>query len=122
LYAHTFVVDSAVRSNSWLVASRLQDCVPPLILIIISAGLCAGNKNGLLMPNGTTDQELMHVRNSLPDAVVVQRCDERLSALGNCIACNDYVALIHPDLDRVRPRWCAVKPHVKPRLKVLVLL
>eukprot|EP00959_Pyramimonas_sp_CCMP1952_P320230 6701505-Pyramimonas_sp.AAC.1 len=44
--------------------------------------------------------ELMHIRNSLPDEVVVQRVDERLSALGNCIACNDYVALIHPDLDR----------------------
>merc|ERR1712060_822785 len=26
--------------------------------------------------------------------------DERLSALGNCIACNDYVALVHTDLDR----------------------
>lgn len=45
--------------------------------------------------------ELMHIRNSLPDEVVVQRIDERLSALGNCIACNDYVALIHPDIDRV---------------------
>jgi len=42
----------------------------------------------------------MHLRNSLPDEVVVQRVEERLSALGNCIACNDYVALIHPDLDR----------------------
>jgi translation initiation factor 6 len=31
---------------------------------------------------------------------VVQRIDERLSALGNCIACNDYVALIHPDIDK----------------------
>ena len=30
----------------------------------------------------------------------MQRIDERLSALGNCIACNDYVALIHPDVDR----------------------
>ena len=26
--------------------------------------------------------------------------DERLSALGNVVACNDYVALIHPDLDK----------------------
>jgi len=26
--------------------------------------------------------------------------DERLSALGNVIACNDYVALVHPDIDR----------------------
>lgn len=62
--------------------------------------MCAGNKNGLLLPNSTTDQELLHLRNSLPDAVVVQRVDERLSALGNCVSCNDYVALIHTDLDR----------------------
>lgn len=45
--------------------------------------------------------ELQHLRNSLPDEVVVQRIEERLSALGNCIACNDYVALTHTDLDRV---------------------
>lgn len=62
--------------------------------------LTVGNKNGLLVPNTTTDQELQHIRNSLPDEVVVQRIDERLSALGNCIACNDYVALVHPDVDK----------------------
>lgn len=45
--------------------------------------------------------ELQHLRNSLPDAVKVQRVEERLSALGNVIACNDYVALVHPDLDKV---------------------
>lgn len=54
------------------------------------------------MPNDTTDQELQHIRNCLPDAVRIQRVEERLSALGNVIACNDYVALVHPDLDRVR--------------------
>jgi translation initiation factor 6 len=26
--------------------------------------------------------------------------EERLSALGNCIACNDHVALVHTDIDR----------------------
>ena len=62
--------------------------------------MCVGNKNGLLVPNSTTDQELQHIRNSLPDEVVVQRVDERLSALGNCIATNDYCTLIHSDLDR----------------------
>jgi len=31
---------------------------------------------------------------------VIQRVEERLSALGNVVACNDYVALIHPDVDR----------------------
>ena len=52
------------------------------------------------MPNSTTDQELQQIRNSLPDSVRIQRIEERLSALGNVIACNDYVALVHPDLDR----------------------
>lgn len=62
--------------------------------------LTAGNRHGLLVPNTTTDQELLHLRNSLPDSVAIQRVEERLSALGNVIACNDYVALVHPDLDR----------------------
>lgn len=59
-----------------------------------------GNRHGLLVPSTTTDQELQHLRNSLPDAVAIQRVEERLSALGNVIACNDYVALVHPDIDR----------------------
>jgi len=46
-------------------------------------------------------EELQHLRNSLPDHVVVQRIEEKLSALGNCIACNDHVALAHTDLDKV---------------------
>ncbi|KAL3341216.1 hypothetical protein AABB24_025660 [Solanum stoloniferum] len=45
--------------------------------------------------------ELWHLRNSLPDRVVVHRIEERLSALGNCIACNDNVSLAHVDLDKV---------------------
>ena len=30
----------------------------------------------------------------------MQRVDERLSALGNAVVANDYVALVHPELDR----------------------
>lgn len=63
--------------------------------------LSLGNKRGLLLPNTTTDQELLHIRNTLPDSIVVQRIEERLSALGNVIATNDYVALVHPDIDKV---------------------
>jgi translation initiation factor 6 len=59
-----------------------------------------GNRRGLLVPNTATDQEIQHLRNSLPDSVVVQRVEERLSALGNIVACNDHVALVHPDIDR----------------------
>lgn len=62
--------------------------------------LAVGNRKGLIVPHSTTDLELQHLRNSLPDGVKIQRVEERLSALGNVIACNDYVSLIHPDLDR----------------------
>ncbi|KAJ2539241.1 Eukaryotic translation initiation factor 6 [Coemansia sp. RSA 1933] len=84
--------------------SELGDVVPVVHASIagtrIIGRLTAGNRRGLLVPNTTTDQELQHLRNSLPDAVAIQRVEERLSALGNVIACNDYVALVHPDLDR----------------------
>jgi translation initiation factor 6 len=59
-----------------------------------------GNAHGLLVPSITTDSELQLLRNSLPDAIKIERVEERLSALGNCVVCNDYVALIHPDLDK----------------------
>mmetsp|Transcript_20151 Transcript_20151/g.20250 ORF Transcript_20151/g.20250 Transcript_20151/m.20250 type:complete len:246 (-) Transcript_20151:112-849(-) len=59
-----------------------------------------GNRRGLLVPSTCTDAELMHLRNALPDSIVVQRIEERLSALGNCIVTNDHVALVHTDIDR----------------------
>ncbi|KAK4474915.1 hypothetical protein MN116_002023 [Schistosoma mekongi] len=62
--------------------------------------LTVGNSHGLLVPHTTTDQELLHLTNSLPDNIKVVRIEERLSALGNTMACNDYVALVHPDLDK----------------------
>jgi translation initiation factor 6 len=84
--------------------AELADDIPVIHTSIagtrIVGRLTAGNRHGLLVPNTTTDQELQHLRNSLPDAVAVQRIEERLSALGNVIACNDYVALVHPDIDR----------------------
>lgn len=62
-----------------------------------------------LLGISSLDTELQHIRNSLPDEVVVQRIDERLSSLGNLISCNDHVALLHPDLDRV-----AASPFIDP--------
>lgn len=61
--------------------------------------LCTGNSKGLLCPSTTTDQELQQLRDCLPDSVIVQRVDERYSALGNVISCNDHVAIYHPELD-----------------------
>ncbi|KAF1990670.1 eukaryotic translation initiation factor-like protein 6 [Aulographum hederae CBS 113979] len=82
---------------------ELQDVIPICHATIagtrIVGRLTAGNRKGLLVPTSTTDQELAHLRNSLPDSVKIQRIEERLSALGNVIATNDHVALIHNDLE-----------------------
>jgi len=84
--------------------SELADHIPVIHTSIagvrIIGRLTTGNKNGLLVPSTTTDQELQHIKNSLPDKVKVQRVEEKLSALGNCITCNDHVALVHPDIDQ----------------------
>ena len=84
--------------------AELADHIPVVETSIagmrIIGRVTVGNKNGLIVPSGTTDQELMHLRNSLPEGVLIQRVEERLSALGNCIACNDHVAFIHTELDR----------------------
>ena len=84
--------------------SELADVIPVVHASIagcrIIGRMSVGNRHGLIVPNATTDQELQHIRNCLPDSVKIQRVEERLSALGNVVACNDYVALVHPDLDR----------------------
>ncbi|KAF5406118.1 Eukaryotic translation initiation factor 6 [Paragonimus heterotremus] len=84
--------------------SELADNIPVVhttIAGIRSIGrLTVGNTRGLLVPHTATDQELLHLTNSLPDKVKVTRLEERLSALGNTIVCNDYVALVHPDIDK----------------------
>lgn len=40
------------------------------------------------------------MKERLPENVQVKCVEERLSALGNVIVCNDHVALVHPDLDQ----------------------
>lgn len=84
--------------------AELQDVIPICHCTIagtrIIGRLTAGNRKGLLVPTSTTDQELQHLRNSIPDSVKIQRIEERLSALGNVIVSNDHVALVHPDIER----------------------
>jgi len=84
--------------------AELADHIPVIHTSIanvrIIGRLTVGNKHGLLVPSTTTDQELQHIRNSLPKEVKVQRVEEKLSALGNIVACNDHVALVHPDIDQ----------------------
>ena len=39
------------------------------------------------------------MKENLSEKVILHKVDEKLSALGNVICCNDYVALIHPELE-----------------------
>lgn len=84
--------------------AELSDHIPVVYTTIggtrVIGRVCVGNRKGLLVSSICTDQELLHLRNALPDNVKIKRIEERLSALGNCITVNDYVGLIHTDLDR----------------------
>ena len=60
----------------WCARKELAPLAPLAQPNVLTQPRVAGNKNGLLMPSTTTDQELLHTRNSLPEDVVVQRVDE----------------------------------------------
>ena len=62
--------------------------------------MTAGNSRGLIVPDSVTEEEMKVFREGLPDGVKIVKVPEKLSALGNCIVCNEHVALIHPDLDK----------------------
>mmetsp|Transcript_25218 Transcript_25218/g.39350 ORF Transcript_25218/g.39350 Transcript_25218/m.39350 type:complete len:245 (-) Transcript_25218:142-876(-) len=99
---YAIIISPGQNDHFKVLESELRDRIPVVRTSLantrVVGRLCVGNKHGLLVPNTTTNSELKHIRNSLPDEVVVQRVEERLSALGNVIATNDYVALVHPDI------------------------
>jgi len=102
---YCMVGPGASQSNFYSVfEGELADTIPVFRASVFDTNivgtLCVGNRNGLLVPTNTTDQELQHIKNSLPDEVKVERVQERLSALGNVMVANDYVALVHSDLDK----------------------
>ncbi|XP_063904177.1 eukaryotic translation initiation factor 6-like [Zophobas morio] len=102
--SYLLVCDGEESNNFCKVA---QDDLPDIPVVKTSlAGcrvigrMCVGNKNGLIVPETTSDIELQHLKRELPDSVEVRTLEDRLSALGNVIVCNDNVALVHPDLDK----------------------
>ncbi|XP_063904125.1 eukaryotic translation initiation factor 6-like isoform X2 [Zophobas morio] len=62
--------------------------------------MCVGNNHGLLVPEAIYDTELDHIRDKIPEPIQIKKIEERLSALGNVVVCNDQVALVHPELDK----------------------
>lgn len=102
--SYCLVAEGGSESFYSVFDAELKDQIPVIRAQIggtrIIGRLCVGNKNGLLVPSITSDKEMQHLRDHLPENVKVEKVEERLSALGNCIACNDHVALVHTDLDR----------------------
>lgn len=60
---------------------------------------CVGNSRGLVLPDTCTDQELQHIRNSLPPQIKVVRIQEKLNCLGNIICCNDHACLVNSEIE-----------------------
>ena len=58
--------------------------------------MTAGNSSGLLVPHSITDEEFRNLKAFLPLGVKIAKINDSLTALGNCIACNDSVAIINP--------------------------
>ncbi len=83
---------------------HLADHIPVIHTTIagtrIVGATTVGNSKGLLLPCNATDQEIQYLRDCIPDDVAVVRVEDRMSALGNVISCNDHVALVHPEIDR----------------------
>src|SRR5690554_132107 len=83
--SYCLVADSGTTNFASFFESELGGHIPVIATSIAYtrpvARLCVGNSKALLLPYTTTDQELMHIRNSLPESVVVQRIEETLSAL-----------------------------------------
>lgn len=63
--------------------------------------LTVGNKHGLIFPSTATHLEMELIKSKLPENVEVAQIEEKFSALGNVISCNDKIALVHPELEQV---------------------
>ncbi|KAL6121909.1 hypothetical protein NUSPORA_01120 [Nucleospora cyclopteri] len=95
------------RSQSSNVVDFLRDKINfPIVETTINSintvgNLCAGNRHGLVCAETINDQELLHIRNSLPANIRVVRIKDKLNAIGNNILCNDHVCLVNPEFTAI---------------------
>jgi len=106
---YCLVSDAGSTGSVWSFAqtfrNELADSKVPVIQTSLAncriiGRLCAGNSKGLLLPSTATGKEVVELQSQLPEGVVVKVVEEPLSALGNVVAVNDHVALVHPSLDK----------------------
>lgn len=75
----------------------------PIIKVTILNSKCIGrliigNKKGIILPYETTFEEYRKIQKMVPETVLVKRCEEKFSALGNCVVNNDFSALAIPEI------------------------
>ena len=79
------------------IQSELHSKIPIICCTIggirIIGRTVVGNAKGILLPQTTTDQEIQAITSMLPESIKVRKIEEKLSALGNCIVCNDNYTL-----------------------------
>jgi translation initiation factor 6 len=97
------VGDTGQQAFYEFVSDQLFDGVMPIVLTTICGNanvgsMAVGNSRGLLVPAAIEQAELEEIQMGLTDGVEVGQVRDSLNALGNCIVCNDSVALVHPDL------------------------
>jgi translation initiation factor 6 len=84
------------------IKNELRNKVPIVKISLIGSRsigrLIVGNKNGIIVPYETSFEEFVNLRNTLPENIIIKRCEEQFSTLSNSICVNDYVALTNPEI------------------------
>ena len=101
--SYCLVSDEASDNFMNTIQSNIGTDMPIIPISIANSSiigrLCVGNKYGLLVPASITDDEWNMLSESLPAGVDLRKIDDKFSALGNVIVCNDQMALVHPDIE-----------------------
>lgn len=76
----------------------------PIILSSIIGSKCVGrlvigNKRGIILPQQTTAEEYINLKNFLPENIIIKRCEEKFSALSNSVCTNDYISIVNPEIN-----------------------
>jgi translation initiation factor 6 len=101
---YCIVPDSLSKKTLFRIKSELGENFPIIFSNILGANcqgrLIACNSKGILLPSKTSPVEFANIKNTVPENVVVRYSDDNLTALGNCVATNDFSALMSPDLSK----------------------
>uniref|UniRef100_A0A7S0W8I5 Eukaryotic translation initiation factor 6 n=1 Tax=Hemiselmis tepida TaxID=464990 RepID=A0A7S0W8I5_9CRYP len=85
-----------------IIKKELKKSIPVIKTSILQSKclgrLIIGNKKGIILPYETTFEEYQKIKKFIPENVIVKKCQEKFSALGNCIVNNDFSALAIPEI------------------------